>query len=144
MEDLFTCVINCNSYYVEYCTLNNDLLTPTDKRYNDDEYCSSFLEHKYQFLKEEDSFSSHPHPGHQDEVMEEHTHSDTASCVLCPVNTSHKHHQEQYHGQRQLYMKLGHIFRTEFSGKRTKYLFQAEYMYIFLYIHCIDFTFQLT
>ena len=115
MEDLFTCVINCNSYYVEYCTLNNDLLTPTDKRYNDDEYCSSFLEHKYQFLKEEDSFSSHPHPGHQDEVVEEHTHSDAASCVLCPVNTSHKHHQEQYHGQCQLYMKLGHIFSTEFS-----------------------------
>ena len=73
------------------------LLTPAEDGYeNELKFCDLF-EYNDQFLEEQDSFSTHPHPGDQDEIVEEHTHSDTTSSVLSTTNTSHKHYQHEQH-----------------------------------------------
>ena len=72
-------------------------LTPTNYGDNDDIKSDSSLEDYGHFLKEKNGFCPHPHPDYQDEVVEKHTHGDAARYVVCPIDTSHKHYQHEYH-----------------------------------------------
>ena len=62
------------------------------------------------FLEHEQSLSSHPHPGHQSEVVYEHANSDAACPVLCPVDSGNEHYQHGPQGQAQLDVEFGRIF----------------------------------
>ena len=70
-------------------------LTPANDWKYDQVFHRNSNEDYHQFLEEENSFCRHPHPGDQDEVVEEHTHSNATSSVLSTINTSHKHYQHQ-------------------------------------------------
>ena len=62
-----------------------------------------------QFLEHKQCLSSHPHPGHQCKVVYEHTNSDAACPVLCPVNSGDEYNEHGPQGQTQLDVEFGSV-----------------------------------
>ena len=69
------------------------LLTPTDKRDNDDVASGDVDKDNDQLLEHEQSLCPHPHDSHQSEVVDEHRDCHTALKHFSPIDAHRKHHQ---------------------------------------------------